>query len=103
MTGIGPRYSATNDIAEIAVIRTLCADRFPLSDVLSRDAKSKDFGWHNHRNLRRICFPHWHSDFQLARTDDMSGPEPYHYEEREWIASDPDITAVYVLLFEEVQ
>lgn len=100
IAGIGSRYNASNEIAEIAVMRTLCTDIFPLSDRLSREEKSQRFGWHNSKNLRGTCFPRRLSDLESQL------PEPHRtdldsYQTKEWIARDADIISIYVLLFEE--
>ena len=111
-TGFKCSGSCTREMVEIAMLRTLCADRSALSSSMSDKDKANDFGWHNEARLKQRCFPRRNSDLRQPsdcvvrpRGDYGDNNSIDKQEElclpREWVAADEDIRLLYLFLFED--
>jgi hypothetical protein len=115
LTGIECSYSWTREMAGIAILRTVCADRFALSSSMNDEAKAKGFGWHNEARLKALYVSRRNSDLRQLSDyivpphglydgfyDDENDFEHFQlFPSRKWVAVEDDIRIVSRFLFEE--
>ncbi|KAF2815345.1 uncharacterized protein BDZ99DRAFT_516078 [Mytilinidion resinicola] len=94
---ISPQNWPTGEPVEPAVMRTLCADQFPVSEFLVEDERMTCFPSHNQRNLESACFSGRPNADVGPQTEGLPDLEPYNGKES--IAEDEDVKSLYTILF----